>query len=165
MPNDLVFSINEGLAVIPLDDTVGSHDSGRVIVRNIVLFFSARGAQLGLVLGQPMINQLGLILQLFHLLLPAATRSPGPGRFILAPAGLHLLSQQLHLLGLDLLFFFRRSVMVPLHSLEALAGSLHPSKANIVPPRRFISSQTSSTSLNRGRISSFIEETKAAMVL
>jgi hypothetical protein len=32
-------------------------------------------------------------------------------------------------------------------------------------PNRFISSQTSSTSLKRGRISFFIEETKAAMVL
>jgi hypothetical protein len=53
---------------------------------------------------------------------------------------------------------------VPPHSLEALAGSMQPSRANIVPPNRFISSQTSNTSLQRGRISSCMEETKAAMV-
>ena len=62
MDNHLVFSINEGLAVIPLDDTVGSHHGGRVIVRNITLFFSTSRTQLGLVLGQPFINQLCLLL-------------------------------------------------------------------------------------------------------
>ena len=70
MDNHLVFSINEGLAVISLRDAVGSHYGGRVIVRNITLFFSTRRTQLGLVLGQPLINQFGLLLQLFHLLLP-----------------------------------------------------------------------------------------------
>ena len=71
MNNHLVFGINEGLAVISLDDAVGSHHGGRVIVRNITLFFSTRRTQLGLVLGQPLINQLGLLLQFLHLLLSA----------------------------------------------------------------------------------------------
>ena len=62
MDNHLVFSINEGLAVISLDDAVGSHHGGRVIVRNITLFFSTRGALLGLVFGQPLIHQLRLLL-------------------------------------------------------------------------------------------------------
>ena len=62
MNNDLVLGINEGLAVISLDGAVGSHHGGRVIVRNITLFFSTSRTQLGLVLGQPFLNQLCLLL-------------------------------------------------------------------------------------------------------
>ena len=62
MYNHLVLGINESLAVVPLDDTVGSDHGGRVIVRNITLFFSTSRTQLGLVLGQPFINQLRLLL-------------------------------------------------------------------------------------------------------
>ena len=62
MHNHLVFSINEGLAVISLDDAVGSHHGSRVIVRHITLFFSPRGTLLGLVFGQPLIHQLCLLL-------------------------------------------------------------------------------------------------------
>jgi len=40
-----------------------------------------------------------------------------------------------------------------------------PSKAKKVPPRRSISWQTNRTSRNRGRISSFMEDANAAMVL
>jgi hypothetical protein len=58
MDNHLLFAINETLAVIPLDDTVGSHHAGRVIVRTVALFFSPRGTLLGLVLGQPCIDQI-----------------------------------------------------------------------------------------------------------
>src|SRR5450759_5054826 len=78
MNNHLVLGIDEGLAIISLDDTVGSHHGGRVIVRNITLFFSTSRTQLGLVLDQPFLNQLGLLLQLLHQLLPAGARSPGP---------------------------------------------------------------------------------------
>ena len=42
MHNHLVLGIEEGLAVISLDDAVGSYHGGRVIVRNITLFFSSR---------------------------------------------------------------------------------------------------------------------------
>src|SRR5450759_3611810 len=105
MYNHLVFSINEGLAVIPLDDTVGSHHGGRVIVRNITLFFSTSRTLLGLVLGQPFINQFGLPLQLFHQLLTTGARSLGPGRFTLPSVGLYLLCQQLRHLCLDLPLF------------------------------------------------------------
>ena len=62
MNNHLVFGINKGLAVISLDDTVGGHHRGRVIVRNITLFFSTSRTLLGLVLGQPFLNQLCLLL-------------------------------------------------------------------------------------------------------
>ena len=37
MDNHLVFSINEGLAIIALDDPVGSHHGGRIIVRHPTL--------------------------------------------------------------------------------------------------------------------------------
>src|SRR5512136_1707234 len=62
-------------------------------------------------------------------------------------------------------FFLLSSWIVPLHSLDALDRSLHPSRAKKVPPSNPSSSQTNSTSLNRGRISPFIDETKAAIVL
>jgi len=56
MNNDLVFGINEGLTVISLDGAVRGHHFGRIVVRNIALIFSASGALLGLVLGQPCID-------------------------------------------------------------------------------------------------------------
>src|SRR5208337_2288473 len=62
-------------------------------------------------------------------------------------------------------FFHLKSFTVPLHSLEAFDGSLQPSSAKNVPPRRPSSSQTINTSLNMGLISSFIDDTKAAIVL
>src|SRR5512139_766352 len=62
-------------------------------------------------------------------------------------------------------FFLCNSDRVPLHSLEALEGSLRPSRAKKVPPRRSISWQIKRTSRNRGKISSFMEDTKVAMVL
>ena len=62
-------------------------------------------------------------------------------------------------------FFLWRSENLPLFLLEALEGSLHPSRANTVPPRRFSSSHTNSTSLNKGNISSLMDETKVDMVL
>ncbi len=105
MHNDLVLGIDAGLAIISLDRAVGSHHGGRVIVRNITLFFSTRGTQLGLVLGQPGLDKFCLFLQPFHLLLPAGARSPGPGRIIRPPVGLYLLCQQLRYFGLDFLLF------------------------------------------------------------
>ncbi len=62
-------------------------------------------------------------------------------------------------------FFFVSSDIVPLHSLEALAGSLTPSKAKKVPPNKFSCSQTNKISQNSGNIWSFIDDTKVAMVL
>src|SRR5512140_1816834 len=47
-------------------------------------------------------------------------------------------------------FFRCNSDRVPLHSLEALEGSLRPSRAKKVPPRRSISWQTKRTSRNNG---------------
>ena len=105
MHNDLVFGINEGLAVISLDSPVGGHHFGRVVVRKITLFFSTSRTLFGLVLGQPGLNQLCLFLQLLHQLLPIGAGSPGPRRFIRPAVGLYLLCQQLRHLGLDLLLF------------------------------------------------------------
>ena len=62
-------------------------------------------------------------------------------------------------------FFLLRSPIVPLHSSEAWQGSLQPSNAKNVPPRRPSSSHTNNTSRNMHVISSFIDDTKAAMVL
>ncbi len=62
MDNNLVFIINEGLAVISLDGAVGGHHRGRVIVRNITLFFSTSRTLFGLILGQPLANLLCLLL-------------------------------------------------------------------------------------------------------
>jgi hypothetical protein len=60
--DDLVLGINDSLAVISLDNPVGSHHHGRIIVRNITLLFSTSRALLGLVFGQPFIKQLCLLL-------------------------------------------------------------------------------------------------------
>ena len=79
MDNDLVLGVYEGLAIISLDDTVGSHDGGRVIVRNITLFFSASRTLFGLVFGEPFFNQLCLLLQLLHQLPSAAPEALGRG--------------------------------------------------------------------------------------
>jgi hypothetical protein len=49
--------------------------------------------------------------------------------------------------------------------LEALEGSLHPSKAKKVPPKSFSFSQTNNMSVKRGKISSFIEATNEDRVL
>src|SRR5512139_2939075 len=81
MNNDLVLGINEGLAVISLDGPVRGHHFGRVVVRNITLFFSTSRTLFGLVLGQPGLKQLCLLLQLLHQLLPIGAGSPGSGRF------------------------------------------------------------------------------------
>lgn len=62
MHNHLVFSINKGLAVIALDGAVGGHHGGRVVVGNITLFFSPRGPSLGLILSQPLLNEVCLLL-------------------------------------------------------------------------------------------------------
>src|SRR5208337_905687 len=61
--------------------------------------------------------------------------------------------------------FARNSDTVLLHCGDALHDSLHPSNAKSVPPSSFISSQTSSTSRNSGRISSFMELTNVEIVL
>ena len=90
MNDDLVLGINEGLAIISLDGAVGGHHHGRVIVRHITPFFSTSRTQLGLILGQPCIDLLGLLLQFLHQLLAAGARSPGDGR-ILPSVGLYLL--------------------------------------------------------------------------
>src|SRR5512136_3292564 len=62
-------------------------------------------------------------------------------------------------------FFHLRSFSLPLHSLEALDASLQPSNAKNVPPRSPSSSHTNNTSLNIDLISSFIDDTKPAIVL
>ena len=105
MNNHLVFGINQGLAVIPLDGAVGGHHFGRVIVRNITLIFSANGAPLGLVLGQPCYQS---ALPSFVIFPPAAAGwclNPWLGNDFCSSVGLHLLFQQLRHLSLDLLLF------------------------------------------------------------
>ncbi len=62
-------------------------------------------------------------------------------------------------------FFFFKSSILPLHSLEALEDILQPSMAKKVPPKSCSCSHTSNISLNSGLIWSFMEETNDAMVL
>ncbi|MFC1814291.1 transposase [Thermodesulfobacteriota bacterium] len=54
---------------------------------------------------------------------------------------------------------------VPLHSLEAFDGILHPSMANMSLPMSFILSQIKRTSLKSPNTSFSIAETKSAMVV
>src|SRR5262249_50748490 len=61
--------------------------------------------------------------------------------------------------------FFFNSPRVPLHSLEALDPSLHPSTANISLPINPILLQIKSTSRNNSMIASLLQEMKSAIVV
>jgi len=164
MNDHLVFGINEGLAVISLDDAVGSHH-GAESLSVILLCFSLPAAPC---LGWFSASHLSISSAFFCNFSAcccgwgpkpwAREVYPGPGRFAsVLPATAPpwpRSSAFLLELGESAAPFFR-----------GVGRQLAAIQGNMVPPNRFISSQTSSTSLNRGRISSFKEETKAAMVL
>jgi hypothetical protein len=70
MDNHLVLAVNEGLAVVPLDDAMGRFHLGRLVIREVAADLFARGPGLGVSTFEPLPDTLGLLLQALHLALP-----------------------------------------------------------------------------------------------
>jgi hypothetical protein len=60
--DDLVLAINEGLAIISLDNTMGRFHLGRLVVGEVTANLFARGPVLGLIYFQPSLDPFGLLL-------------------------------------------------------------------------------------------------------
>ena len=60
--NHLVFGIDQGLAVVALNDTMGRLHLGRIVIRYLTTDLLACGARFGLILLQPLLQALDLLL-------------------------------------------------------------------------------------------------------
>lgn len=80
MDDDLVLTIGQGLAVVTLDDGMGSPHFGRVVIRNVAADLLSYGPILSLVLLEPPLKALSLPLEALYLLL-----SQGLGQDLWAP--------------------------------------------------------------------------------
>jgi hypothetical protein len=63
----LVLDIDEGLAVVALDDAMGRLHLGRLVVRHVAADLLARGPILGVIIVESLLQALGLLLQTLHL--------------------------------------------------------------------------------------------------
>ena len=96
----LVFAIDEGLAVVTLDDAMGRFHLGRLVVREVAADLLACRPLLRVIIFKPLLQAPGLLLQTLHLLLPVfATLRTGGG--IISIILLHVLCQQFLYLGFE----------------------------------------------------------------
>ena len=70
MDNHLLLAVDEGLAIVPLDDSMGCFHLGRVVIRNVAGNLLPRGSILRLVLLEPLLQTFGLLLKTLHLPVP-----------------------------------------------------------------------------------------------
>jgi hypothetical protein len=100
----LVPTIDEGLAVVALDDAMRGFHLGRLVGREVAADLLARGAIPGLIPLEPFSQALNLLLQMLHLALSVSSASRTGGGIVLVML-LHVFYQQFLHLGFNPFLF------------------------------------------------------------